>query len=529
MLSFGIVLFSLLIGGIIVLGSFIRLQEEEIGQRLLITSRSVAEIPMIKEAVSAPDGWKVINPITRRLRIINDVTYIVVMDMNRVRLSDPIQERIGTQLHGADMDLAFAEHTYISKVKGELGTAIRAYVPIMDEEHKQIGVVMAGHLLPSVGEILNEKKGYIIITFLLSILFGIWGSWQMAKHMKKQMYNLEPHEIARILRERTDTFHAMHEGVIAIDNQERITIFNDKAKEIFGITKDVIDCYIREVIPDTRLPEILQLQQPVYNQELYVGNTIIMSNRVPIKVNHQTVGALAIFQDMTEVTNLAEELTGVRKFVDALRVQNHEHMNKLHTIAGLLQLGAVDKALEYLFQISEQQKEITNFLTQQIQDKSISGLLLSKVSRGKELGITVTIDRRSKLERFPELMDHHDFVIIIGNLIENAFDALQQVDRENKEVYFSIEQDDEILSLLVEDNGCGMSQEVQQQMTERGFSTKQQDHRGIGLNLVYQIVTRTNGELRCESTPGMGTSFVLTFPMKGGTTNGESTMFRSTD
>lgn len=513
-------LFSLLIGGIIVLGSFIQLKEDEVGQRLLITSRSVAEIPMIKEAIGEPDGWKTINPITRRLRIMNDVTYIVVMDMNRVRLSDPIQERIGTEFFGKDADAAFAEHTYTTKVKGELGTAIRAYVPIMDEEHRQIGVVMAGHLLPSISQILYEKKGYIVITFLLSILFGIWGSWQLAKHMKKQMYNLEPHEIARILRERTDTFHAMHEGVIAIDIQERITIFNDKAKEIFGITGDVTERYIREVIPDTRLPEILKLQQPVYNQELNVGNAIIMSNRVPIKVNQQTVGALAIFQDLTEVTNLAEELTGVRKFVDALRVQNHEHMNKLHTIAGLLQLGAIDKALEYLFQISEQQKEMTDFLTEQIKDTSISGLLLSKVSRGKELGVTVTIDRRSSLERFPDQMDHHDFVIIIGNLIENAFDALQQVEREKKEVYFSIEQDEEILSLLVEDNGCGMEPEVQQQMMERGFSTKQQAHRGIGLNLVHQIISRTNGELRCESTPGMGTSFVLTFPMKGGNTLG---------
>ncbi len=516
MLSFGIVLFSLIIGGIIVLGSIIRLKEEEVGQRLLITARNVAEISMIKQALGSPDGWKTINSITKRLRIINDVTYIVVMDMSRVRLSDPIQERIGKAYNDKDADLAFTEHTYTSKVRGDLGTAVRAYVPIMNEEHQQIGVVMAGHILPSIEQILLDQKEYILITFFFSTLFGIWGSWRLAKHMKKQMFELEPHEIARILRERTATFHAMHEGVIAIDNQERITIFNEKAKEIFGISGDVLGRNIREVIPDTRLPEILELQQPVYNQELNVGNAIIMSNRIPIKVNNQAIGALAVFQDLTEVTKLAEELTGVRAFVDALRVQNHEHMNKLHTIAGLLQLGASDKALEYLFQITEQQKEITTFLTDRIRDESISGLLLSKVSRGKELGIKVTIDRRSNLERFPVQMDHHDFVLLIGNLIENAFDALEQVHRKDKEVYVSIEQDDEVLSIMVEDNGCGMSEEVQQRMLERGFSTKQRENRGIGLHLVSQIVEKAHGDLRCESAPGMGTSFILTFPMKGG-------------
>ncbi len=100
------------------------------------------------------------------------------------------------------------------------------------------------------------------------------------------------------------------------------------------------------MIPDTRLPEILQLNQPVYNRELQVRNLNILSNRVPIKVNNHTVGAVAIFQDRTEVKKLAEELTGVKSFVSALRVQNHEYMNKLHPIAGLIQLGNKDKALQ---------------------------------------------------------------------------------------------------------------------------------------------------------------------------------------
>ncbi len=52
------------------------------------------------------------------------------------------------------------------------------------------------------------------------------------------------------------------------------------------------------------------------------------------------LGAVAMFKDRTEVKKLAEELTGVKAFVQALRVQTHEHKNKLHTIAGLLQLGA---------------------------------------------------------------------------------------------------------------------------------------------------------------------------------------------
>jgi two-component system sensor histidine kinase DctS len=513
LLSVGIVMFSLLIGGIIILGSSIRMTEAELGQRLKTTARTVAEIPLIQKSIQEPDGWRVINQTAHRIRIVNDVTYIVVMNMNRVRYSDPLEERIGTVFRDKDAEAAFAEHTYVQKVKGEMGTALRAYVPIMNEEHQQVGVVMVGHLLPSIPEILASQRKNITVTFFLSLLFGIWGSYQLAKHMKKQMLNLEPEEIARILVERTATFHAMHEGVIAIDNQERITIFNDKAKQIFGIEGDVLGKPIRQVIPDTRLPEVLELGQNIYNTELHVGNALIWSNRFLIRVDEKVVGALAIFQDRTEVARMAEELTGVKAFVDALRVQNHEYMNKLHTIAGLLQLNQKEKALQYLFEITEQQEELSSFLSTRFADQSISGLLLAKVARGKELGIQVVIDRRSNLERFPPYMDHHNFVLILGNLIENAFDALEQVQREKKEVYISIEQDEEICSILVEDNGIGMSEETQKRMLERGFSTKQQEHRGIGLHLVHQLVIKGKGEITCHSQLGSGTSILITFPM----------------
>jgi two-component system, CitB family, sensor histidine kinase DctS len=514
LLSVGIVLFSLLIGGIIIMGSIIRLTEAELGQRLMTTARTVAEIPLIQKSIQEPDGWRVIAPTARRIRIVNGVTYVVVMDMNRVRYSDPLDERIGTVFLGKDAEEAFAEHTYIRKVRGELGTALRAYVPIMNAEHQQVGVVMVGHLLPSIPEILYDQRENIAITFFLSLLFGIWGSYRLARHMKRQMLNLEPEELARILVERTATFHAMREGVIAIDNQERITIFNDKAKQIFNIEGDVLGKPIREVIPDTALPEVLEKQQNFYDHELHIANALIWSNRFLIKTDGKVVGALAIFQDRTEVARMAEELTGVKAFVDALRVQNHEYMNKLHTIAGLLQLNQKEKALQYLFEISEQQEELTAFLSAKIADESVSGLLLGKVSRGKELGIRVVIDRRSNLERFPPYMDHHNFVLILGNLIENAFDALEQADRDDKEVYVSIEQDDDICSLLVEDNGIGMDDETRRRMLERGFSTKARKHRGLGLYLVQQLVAKGRGELSCQSQPGEGTSFLITFPMK---------------
>lgn len=513
-LIFYIVGFCLFLSGILLISDFIHEKENELKERAMLTARTVAYLPGLNEYITDPKrNVEMINASVERIRIIHNANYIVILDMDRKRVTHPLKEMIGTISKGSDESPAFAEHTYTSKAKGEIGTVIRAFVPIMNEEHRQIGVVIAGYKLPSFFEMLFSLKKEISITALLALLFGGWGAFILARHIKQQMFHLEPHEIARLLIERTETFNAMHEGVIAIDTKERITIFNHKAKQILGVEGDVIGKDISSVIPDTYLPEILKLNMPIYNKELQIRNLTILSNRVPIRVNNETIGAVAIFQDRTEVKKLAEELTGVKAFVSALRVQNHEHMNKLHTIAGLIQLGNKDKALKYVFQITEEHEELTRFLSKNIHDESISGLLLSKVSRARELGIRMTIDRHSQLKKFPPYLDHHDFVVIIGNLIENAFDSFQHTEIEEKDVYVSIEQNEEILSILVEDNGCGIPESKIPFIFDEGFSTKSEVGHGIGLYLIKQIIEKANGEIIVESKEGKGTSFIITFYM----------------
>ncbi|MBO8172227.1 MAG: sensor histidine kinase [Bacillaceae bacterium] len=514
LLTFGIVLFSLLLAGIIYLGNLVKLKEKELEQRSMITARTVSQMSEIKEWVAEPEGSKKINPIVEKIRLINDVDYIVVMNMQKERLSHPIPSRIGTRMEAGDEGAAFAEHIYVSRAKGEQGNSIRAFVPIMNEELEQVGVVMVGNIMPSLIDIVNEHNKEIPTTLLLSLLFGLWGSWLLARHIKRQMFDLEPYEIARMLKERTAAFDAIHEGVIAIDNNERITIINDAAKRMLNIKGDPRGKSIRKAIPDTRLPEVLETGQAFYNREFQIGTALIMSTQVPIKLNDIPIGALAIFQDRTEVTRMAEELTGVRAFVDALRVQNHEHMNKLHTIAGLIQLNQYDKALDYVFQVTEEKGELTRFLSKRIHAPGLSGLLLGKVSRGTELGIQVVIDRSSELYRFPRNLDQHDLVVVIGNLIENAFDALQEKDEEPKKVFVSLLDEGESLRIYVEDNGIGIDDDTRQKMFERGFTTKTQPGRGIGLYLIQQVVEKGNGKLLVDSRPGEGTSITITFPME---------------
>ncbi|MEB7771080.1 sensor histidine kinase [Kurthia gibsonii] len=520
-LTFFIIAFSLLIAGVFILGSIVNSKEKELQEQSMLVARTVATLPEIEDTLHNENNLSIeaqarrINQTVEQLRTVNSADYIVIMNMDHVRLSHPLTSKLGTVSTTPDEEAAYSEHYYTSKAKGEVGVMVRAFVPIMNTKHQQIGVAVVGYRLPSVLEVLGGMKWEIALALTLSTAFGLWGALILSRRVKKQMLDYEPHEIAKLYTERIETFNAMHEGIIAIDKEFTVTIFNPKARQILGIgEQNLLGKKIYDILPDTRLPEILDFNKPIYNKELHINQHTILSNRVPIEVDGETVGAIAIFQDRTEVKKLAEELTGVKEFVQALRIQNHEHKNKLHTISGLLQLGHHQEAMDYIVEVQTTQEETTNFLNQRIQNQNIAGLVLSKINRGKELGIDVMMDEHSTLERLPEKLDFHDFVVVFGNLVENAFDALQLTSSSSKEIFISIDQNDETLSILVEDNGVGMTDEQIQKIFDNGFTTKNSANHGIGLYLISDILNKTNGSIDITSSLNEGTSILVTFTME---------------
>lgn len=519
LVTFLIIALSFLLGGIFLLGNLLSEQEKDFGQRAMLVARTVSNVPELSvhlENANIKESAKNINKIVDGIRVIHKAEYIVVMNMERIKLSHPVSKEIGKRSESQDLNAAFSEHYYVSKARGESGVMIRAFVPIINDKREQVGIVVVGYSLPDFLEMLQSYEREIMITIVISLIFSIFGAYTLGRHIKKQMFGLEPHEIAKMYVERTETFNAMHEGIIAVDKEMNITIFNEKAADILGVTRKIEDCIgqkIYDVLPDTRLPEIVETATPVYDQELYINHHSILSNRVPIIVNGELVGAVAMFKDLTAVKKLAEEVTGVKAFVQALRVQTHEHKNKIHTIAGLLQLGHTKQALEYVTVTTENEASLTKFLNERFHNENISGLLLSKVSYGKELGIEVEIDRKSHFKRFPSLLDHHDFVVLFGNLIENAFEALNVLSKEDKYVAISVDEHDGVLAIAVTDNGIGMTKEVQERMFENGFSSKASENRGIGLHLVYEIVRKGNGDIEVTSEFMKGTSFLILFEL----------------
>ncbi len=190
-LSYAVVIFSLLIGGLVIAVNIQQTEERELRLRSMNTARTVAELSDIKSAINQPEGWKEINPVVEEIRTINEADYIVVMNMAKIRYSHPVPDMLGTISEGTDEEPSFAEHTYFSKAKGELGTVIRAFVPIKDSELNQTGVVVVGNRIPSVLDIMSGLSKEILFIVVVTLLFGLLGSILLANHIKKQMFQLD--------------------------------------------------------------------------------------------------------------------------------------------------------------------------------------------------------------------------------------------------------------------------------------------------------------------------------------------------
>lgn len=508
-----IVFLSVMTGSFIMINRITDAYEQELGKRVMAIGQSLAQSPTIREGLGASDGWRMIQPIAERVRLATDVEYVVVFDMNKIRYSHPLESRIGTRFEGGDEGPSLAEQSYVSTAIGVKGASIRSFVPVMDEEGaKQMGVVVVGILVPTFVHMVWDYRFDLYLSLALGTIFAVLGAVWVSNRIKRQMFNMEPLDIAHLFEEREKVIESIAEGIIAIDRNERITVFNKQAARMMGVTRDVIGKPIREVIPDSRLTEVLQDGKPQYHQPRRILDRVILSTRVPIIVKGKILGAMSTFQDRTEVYQLAEQLTGVQKFIDALRAQNHEYLNKLHTIAGLIQLHRYEEVMEKILSFNQEKEQETYFLTERIRDYSISGLVLGKISHAKEQGVELEVDPETSFHTLPVNVQQADLLMVLGNLLENAIYAAAQSKRPDRKVSLFLEGNEDGIEIQVADNGIGMSPETQDRIFNYGYTTKGEKGEGIGLYLVKQLVDLLNGEIFVESKIGEGTRFTVILP-----------------
>lgn len=233
---------------------------------------------------------------------------------------------------------------------------------------------------------------------------------------------------------------------------------------------------------------------------------------VPLLLDKNILGAVVTFRKKSVVEEMANQLTGFKNYATALRAQTHEFMNKMHVIMGLIDMKAYDELKKYTQEIAYNRQSEVAYVVTRLKDITLAGFILGKISRSRELQIDFSLSDESEIHCDLEVPSVHDLVLIIGNIVENAFDVLKKFQGE-RIVNLTILDFDKEIVIVVEDSGPGMTEEVRENIFKRGYSSKGECH-GFGLYLVKQSIDNLDGTITVESAPGEGTTFTVRLPIK---------------
>ncbi|MED1796668.1 ATP-binding protein [Brevibacillus nitrificans] len=515
---------SLLIGVIVLLGiSFEQMLDgalrKEIGTRALNTAKTIARMPEIIDAFSQPDPANTINPLVETIRVDTRAAFITVGNRQGIRYSHPDPEQIGKPMVGGDNEAVFAGHSIISETVGSLGPGLRGKTPIWDGAGHVIGVVSVGFLLEDIQKTIELYRDRIVVIGAVILLLGIMGTLWIARKVKESIFGLEPEQIGRMYQENQAVLESIREGIVAVNTEGAVTLANQTAMNLIGPSErqELLEEDQKEWLRSLRLVEVMQTGVAEFDQETFVSGKAVVVNRVPILDKERKVmGAVASFRDRSELFRVTQELSRVKEYAEALRSQTHEYSNKLHLISALIQLESYQEAVDFISAEVDVHVSNTQMIMRRIADPLIGGLLLGKVNQANERKIALTIDPDSHIPEIPAAIDRSLLIVILGNLIDNAMEAVCANGAHAKEVSVYLGEMDELLLVEIEDRGPGIPEAYASKVFERGFSTKQLQDHGYGLHLAKEAVEQLDGTISHAGNPQGGTIFTVTIPLKVG-------------
>lgn len=447
-----------------------------------------------------------------------EIDVISVVGADNVRLYHSNHELIGTVYDGTMPDFSSNGTCYVVNEKGPSGPQRRAYAAIEGDDGEASGFVMTVMLMSSIRErnlkILFIFLGMIILAIALEFLI----SMKISKKVSESLMGFEPDVFSAMYKIRDGILESLDEGVIAVNADSEVLFMNKAASEMISGGKENDGQDDGQVSSGKKLLSgILGRGEKEVSIPVNLHNDVdIIMDRHPLTEEGRAVGAVGIMHDRTEYTRLAEDLAGTRFLVDSMRANNHDFTNKLHVIMGLIQMEMYDEALNYIQNITIVQRETISEIMKRVNCPSLAALLIGKNARASELNIKFTFDKDSNLDAEDIRIPDDVLVTLTGNLIDNAFDAMNgkgssfQSENKNKELKVGIFSKDGSLKIKVEDNGPGIKEENLEHIFENGFSTKG-DGRGIGLYQVRSIAEAYGGRIDVRSQEGRGTSFTLEF------------------
>ncbi|MER8009820.1 sensor histidine kinase [Streptomyces sp. NPDC094149] len=482
--------------------------DQEAMRRALAIAETTAQDPQIAEGVltTPPSRNGPVQREAERIRVATNAEYIVVLNTHWVRWSHPTASEIGRKVSTSPKE-ALAGKKVMEIDRGTLGRSARGKVPLYDAHHRIIGAVSVGIAYDSVRARLLSAIPGLLAYAGGALAVGALAAWLVSRRVQRQTRDLAFSDISALLAEREAMLHGIREGVVALDRTGRIRLLNDEAHRLLSIDEEAVGRSPDEALGQGRTADILAGRVTGTDLLTVRGQRVLVANRMPTDDG----GAVATLRDRTELEQLGRELDSTRGLIDALRAQDHEHANRMHTLLGLLELEMYDDAVEFVGEVVGDHRATAEQVTEKIRDPLLAALLVGKATVAAERGVALWISDRTRLP--DRLIDPRGLVTIVGNLVDNALDAVAGTLHARVEVELRTE--GRTVVLTVRDTGPGIPAEQRELVFTDGWSTKEAPahrERGIGLSMVRRLAERQGGSATVGEAHGGGAEFTVVLP-----------------
>ncbi|MER5757188.1 sensor histidine kinase [Streptomyces sp. NPDC002088] len=484
-----------------------QLDDQAMRRALAIAQTTAAQPQIAKDLESTSPS--VDGPVQReaeRIRKASGAEYVVVMNKERVRWSHRDPAQVGG-IVSTDPSEALAGKDVMEIDSGTLGRSARGKVPLRNGDGEIIGAVSVGIEYDSVRARLIHAIPGLFAYAGGALAVGALAAWLLSRRVQRQTRDLAFSDISGLLAEREAMLHGIREGVVALDRTGRIRLLNDEAQRLLDIGEEIVGRSPDEAFGEGRTADVLAGRVTGTDLLTVRGQRVLVANRMPTDDG----GAVATLRDRTELEQLGRELDSTRGLIDALRAQDHEHANRMHTLLGLLELEMFDDAVEFVGEVVGDHRATAEQVTEKIRDPLLAALLVGKATVAAERGVALWVSDRTRLP--DRLIDPRGLVTVVGNLVDNALDAVAGTPHARVEVELRAEGSTAVLR--VRDTGPGIPAEQRELVFTEGWSTKKppvHGKRGIGLSLVRRLAERQGGRATVSEADGGGAEFTVVLP-----------------
>jgi two-component system CitB family sensor kinase len=533
----GQLLFVLVLVGTLSWVLYVDSEQETYGrtsERMLAVATTLADDPFVRRTVAGPDPSGALQPYATQLTADLGIDFVTMMAPDRTRYTHPNPEQIGGEYIGSvEQALAGRAHTEVHT--GTLGPSVRAIAPVRGEDGEVIALVAAGVTVDRVEVAVDAQLPLLFLLAGGALAGGTAVSALLARRLKKATLGLGAEQLSRMFTLHDAMLHSVREGLLLSNRHGELVLYNRQAAQLLGLAfpaqgpqpdgsgMDSSSAGLPESIRD-----LLRSARPATDEVHLTGDRVLVVSQSPALPAARgtdsagSLGTVTTLRDHTDIASLAGELRGMQTLTDALRAQTHEHANRLHTIVSLIELDRRADALEFATRDLEQSQQLTDQVVAALDEPFVTALLVGKAAQAHERGIDFTVTVNGQIDDAG--IGAADLVTIVGNLLDNAFDAVTDVGIDPRadagafqapalppapppgsaarRVELELACTGTGLRIRVRNNGPDLDPGEAGQVFTLGFSTKAAAGRGIGLALVRQAALRAGGTVHAENDGG---------------------------